>query len=449
MLLDLLNSRFLIHSERNAVVENGKTFSYKDLNTQVDEWAVRTDVLGISAGTVVGVQSDFSYQTIALLISLFRKGCVVAFISSSAKQVERYCEEAFVEYLFVQEEEGLASKHVGLAGRKRHELLCELERKKRSGFIIFSSGTTGRPKAILHDLEKFLSSFESANKSFRTLAFLLLDHIAGIDTLFYSLYSGGCLVLASSRTPRNICGLISCHKIEVLPVSPSFLNLLILSSEHEEFDLSSLEIITYGSEPMSDAVLKKLPLIFPDTIILQKYGTSEFGSPRSKTREGDTSWIKLDSPNFQTKVSGGVLWVKSSSTMVGYLNADGMLESEGWLCTGDLVEVDNGWLRFIGRETDIINVGGEKVFPVEVESVVNEVETVDDCAVFGEVHALLGNQVCVKIRCGSEVDTKLLKKAIRKHCICSLERYKVPSKFEFTSSSLVNSRHKKQRGGHK
>lgn len=450
MLLDQLDRSILKHGERDAVVENGSVFSYIDLRIQINEWSDKLDVLDIRVGAVVGIQSDFSYQTIALVISLFRRGSVVAFISMGAKQVERYCEDAFVEYLFVEGGEGLVGRPIGQQVRERHVLLCELEMQKRPGFIIFSSGTTGHPKAILHDVEKFLSSFKSANKPFRTLTFLLLDHIAGIDTLFYNLYSGGCLVLPSSRTPQHICSLISEHKIEVLPVSPSFLNLLILSREYELFDLSSLEIITYGSEPMSNAVLEKLPVAFPGVTILQKYGTSEFGSPRSKTRDGDSSWIKLDSGDFQTKVINGVLWVRSSSTMVGYLNANGMLESEGWLCTGDLVETDQGgWLRFIGRESDIINVGGEKVFPIEVESVINELEDVDDCAVFGEMHVLLGNQVCAKVRCDSNVNTKLLKKAIRKHCLDSLERYKVPSKFEFTSSDLVNSRHKKQRGGAK
>ncbi len=445
MLLDLLNKRLLENGPLCAVVEGDNSYSYSDLSSAVDKWLVELDALSIQRGQVIGVQSDYTYRTISLLIALFRNGNVVALMSPHIKDVSRYCEDAFIEYLFVQKGQQLFGSSVQRKSSEGHYLLKALKEQEHSGFIIFSSGTTGRPKAILHDLEKFLSSFIAVNKAYRTLAFLLLDHIAGLDTLFYTLFSGGSLVLTSSRGPNHICKLIMEHRVDVLPVSPSFLNLLIISGEYSRFDLSSLKVVSYGSEPMGNSVLNRLPEVFPNVRILQKYGTSEFGSPRSKTRGSDSSWLKIDSENFQTKVENGVLWVKSRSTMLGYLNADGMLEEDGWLCTGDMVEVDKGWLRIIGRESDIINVGGEKVFPVEVESVLNELDAVDDCIIYGEPHTMLGNQVCAKVRCGDELDTKALKKTIRKYCLNKLERYKVPSKFEFTSQALVNKRHKKQR----
>lgn len=445
MLIDKLVERLCDNSTKVALFESGQSFTYKDLTTESDKWCERLDNYGISTQQIVAVQSDFSFQSISLLIALFRRGGVVALISPGAKDVLAYCEDAQADHVFTASNGELEYRNIDTKADSKHQLLQNLFVKNHSGFIIFSSGTTGRPKAILHDLEKFLTSYENVNKAFCTLSFLLLDHIAGLDTLFYTLSSGGSLAVPAARTPSAVCKLVEECQVEVLPVSPSFLNLLMLSGEYRNFDFSSLKIVSYGSEPINSNVLARLPELFPNARIIQKYGTSEFGSPRSKTREDDSAWMKLDSENFKTKIQDGILWVKSESTMLGYLNADGMLEQEGWLCTGDMVELDGDWMRIIGRESDIINVGGEKVFPIEVESALNELADVEDSMVYGEPHPILGNQVCVRVRCDSNVETKALKKVIKKHCRLKLERFKIPSKFEFVNEPLTNQRQKKQR----
>ena len=440
-LFECLNS----HSNKVAIFEKGNAYTYSDLLSEADKWTSEQEKI-LEAHQVIALQSDFSFEGIALLISLFQQGKVVALISPSANHVERYCQDAQSGYLFSNIEGSLKGSEISLEQDVAHPFLVGLATNQHAGFIIFSSGTTGRPKAILHDLENFLTSYSNVSKAFCTLSFLLFDHIAGIDTLFYTLSSGGSLALPQGRTPAAVCKLIADCKVEVLPVSPSFLNLLLLSGEYQDHDLSSLKVVSYGSEPINNSVLERLPELFPQAKIIQKYGTSEFGSPRSKTKDGDSAWMKLDSQQFQTKVEQGILWVKSQSSMLGYLNADGMLEQDGWLCTGDMVEQDEqGWMRIIGRESDIINVGGEKVFPIEVESCLNEVVGVVDSMVYGEPHSMLGKQVCAKVSCKPEVDTKLLKKAIRSHCLQQLERYKVPSKFIFVSEALTNQREKKQR----
>ena len=444
MLIDKLFDRLKSHGSKVAIYEKGEIYTYSELLIEAEKWTSKLEKT-LEAQHVIALQSDFSFEAIALLIALYRQGKVVALISPGAKSVQTYCEDAQAGYLFNDADGHLSGSELKRAYENAHPLLVGLAAKKHAGFIIFSSGTTGRPKAILHDLENFLTSYDNVKKAFCTLSFLLLDHIAGLDTLFYTLSSGGSLALPKGRTPTAVCKLIADCKVEVLPVSPSFLNLLLLSGEYQHYDLSSLKVVSYGSEPINDSVRVKLPELFPHAKIIQKYGTSEFGSPRSKTKEGDSAWMKLDGEQFQTKVEDGILWVKAQSTMLGYLNAEGMLEQDGWLCTGDMVEVDGPWLRIIGRKSDIINIGGEKVFPIEVESRLNEVADVIDSMVFGESHAMLGNQVCAKVRCEPGMDTKALKKAIRWHCLKHLERYKVPSKFKFVTEALTNKREKKQR----
>jgi acyl-CoA synthetase (AMP-forming)/AMP-acid ligase II len=155
----------------------------------------------------------------------------------------------------------------------------------------------------------------------------------------------------------------------------------------------------------------------------------------------------MDNDNCKTKVVDETLWVKSSGSMLGYLNAPQPEIIDGWMNTGDRVEVDGEWIRILGRESDIINVGGEKVYPSEVENVISELELVEDVLVYGEKNAIMGNLVCAKIKTKNIDDeiNKKLRKSIRKHCLNALEPYKVPNKFVFTQDKLENERHKKVR----
>jgi acyl-CoA synthetase (AMP-forming)/AMP-acid ligase II len=279
----------------------------------------------------------------------------------------------------------------------------------------------------------------------RTLVFLLFDHIAGLDTLFYTLSSGGTLIIPERRDPDSVCSDIEKHRVEVLPTSPSFLNLLLLSHAYEKYDLSSLKIITYGSEPMSQVTLGRVSELFPKVRIIQKYGTSEFGSPHSKSRSSNDLWMRLDSDQFQVKVIDGILWMKAKTSMVGYLNAPSPFDEDGWTCTGDEVEVDDGWLKILGRQSDIINVGGEKVYPAEIEAVISQMDIVADVLVKGEPHPLLGQCVCAKVLPIQDSEPAILRKEVRRYCRQFLQPFKVPTKIEIVTQELTSARQKKIR----
>ncbi len=431
-----------------AVIEGNQSISYKQLLEGVkrtqkkfdDEEELRKDC-------VIGIQSDFHITSIEYFLALLSRGNVVALLSPQNQNIASMVQDANIEKVFSFDENSDVHVSEYTSSFQNNELVQQLFDQAEPGFILFSSGTTGKPKAILHGAEKFLLSFENAKKKFSTLAFLLFDHVAGVDTLFYTLFSKGTLVLPSSRSPSDICCLIAEHGVEVLPASPSFLRLLFMSGDYETTDLSSVKIVTFGSEPMNETGLSSLKVMFPKAKIIQKYGTSEFGSPRSKSRSDNGLWIHMDNDNCKTKVVDETLWVKSSGSMLGYLNAPQPEIIDGWMNTGDRVEVDGEWIRILGRESDIINVGGEKVYPSEVENVISELELVEDVLVYGEKNAIMGNLVCAKIKTKNIDDeiNKKLRKSIRKHCLNTLEPYKVPNKFEFTQDKLENERHKKVR----
>lgn len=93
--------------------------------------------------------------------------------------------------------------------------------------------------------------------------------------------------------------------------------------------------------------------------------------------------MKVGGAGTETKITGGTLWVRSESAMLGYLNAPSPFDEDGWYDTGDQVETDGEYIRILGRKSEIINVGGEKVFPAEVESVFLEIPNVRDVLITG------------------------------------------------------------------
>ena len=132
--------------------------------------------------------------------------------------------------------------------------------------------------------------------------------------------------------------------------------------------------------------------------------------------------------------------------MLGYLNAASPFTEDGWFVTGDCVEVDGEYIRILGRDSEIINVGGKKVYPAEVESVVREVPGVFEVTVRGEANAILGHIVSARIWAQPGADEQRLRQEIRKHAAERLEDYKVPVRVEFSYDTAYSTdRFKKPR----
>lgn len=432
------------YSSRRCIECDDETYEYSDLTEEVDRWSDRFRQLDVRSGAVIGVRADYSLSSIAALISLLLRPAVAALVPRD-RSYQRYIQDCHATALLDVRTDGSYDWQV-TACETTHPLLDRMRSANEGGFVIFTSGSTGRPKAALQSTERFLYKFHKPGRCFRTLAFLLFDHIAGLDTVFYTLMSGGTLVLTRQRDPSSIAGLIETHRVEVLPTSPSFLRLLCIGENDLMHDLSSLKVITYGSEPMDPATLAKLNTRFPHVQITQKYGTTETGSPRTVSRGNESLWLKFQSDGLETKVVDGVLWVRSESTLLGYLNAPSPVDEEGWYCTSDLVDVDGPWIRFRGRASDTINVGGEKVAPAEVEHCILELDFVCEAVVRGEPHSMLGQIVTARVALTNpDLDPKAVTTLIWQHCRKRLAHYKAPIKIEIVAGGLTDDRQKVRR----
>ena len=155
--------------------------------------------------------------------------------------------------------------------------------------------------------------------------------------MFHVLANGGVVIPTKDRRPENICKLIEKYQIELLPTSPTFLNLMLLSDAYKDYDLESLKIISYGTEPMPESTLKRLKLVFPVVKLLQTYGLIELGVMRSKSEKDDSLWVKVGGEGYKTRIVEGILQIKADSAMLGYLNAPSPFTDDGYFITGDRV----------------------------------------------------------------------------------------------------------------
>jgi acyl-coenzyme A synthetase/AMP-(fatty) acid ligase len=312
------------------------------------------------------------------------------------------------------------------------------------GCVVFSSGSTGQPKGILHDFEKLLTKFTVKRTPYRTLLFLLIDHLGGINTLLSVLSQGGVGVVAENRTVDKVGRVVEDGRVELLPVTPAFLTLLVTSGTLRGYDFSSVKIVTYGTDTMHEQTLHAAVAALPLAKFQQTYGLSEVGVLRSKSKGSSSLMVRVGGAGFETRIVDGILHVRSESSMVGYLNAPSPFDADGWLNTGDAVEIDGEYLRILGRESDLINVGGQKVFPAEVENVILQADNVADVTVFADRHPLMGAVVCARVSLREPEAPAELRRRLRQFCLERLAPFKVPVRFD-TSADQHSHRFKKMR----
>ena len=446
MCLNPLNPFFGIfarYAEKIAMICE-KSYTYSELYKQIESTQLRE----IQARSVVALVGDYSAEYITHLFALCAKKCIIAPILP--KNMDFEMGKFGVEYI-------LQNGQITQCKRESHTLLENLKSVNQSGLILFSSGSTGNPKAVVHNFDTMLESY--ANKAQNptiTISAFLPDHIAGIDVLLSVFGSGGTLIIPKSRNPQDILRTMQDYSVEILPASPTLLRLLLMS-EIDKFDLSALKLVVYGSEKMPNSLLCALREKLPHTRFKQSFGTSETNAIKTKSLP-NSDYFKFISVDY--KIIDNELYLKSKTQSLGYLNADNSaFDSDGYFATGDLVESIhiNGeeYLKILGRTKEIINVGGEKVLPQEVENVILEMPFIKDCLVYGESNAITGQSVSAKVVLedsriteffGTDSPTNIeIKKELRKLCKGKLAPFKIPSKVERVESLEISERFKKIR----
>jgi acyl-coenzyme A synthetase/AMP-(fatty) acid ligase len=253
------------------------------------------------------------------------------------------------------------------------------------------------------------------------------------------------MVTVTERSPDEVLRSVEKHRVELLPTSPTFINLILLSEAYKRYDLSALKLVTYGTEPMPQQTIDRFNELFPDIEMRQTYGLSEVGILQSKSKSSNSLWMKIGGTGFQTRVVNDILHIKSETAMLGYLNYPDPFTPDGWFVTGDKVLQDGDYVRILGRDSEIINVGGEKVYPVEVESAAMAMPNVADVLVYGCPNAIMGEIVCADVRLVEPEEKNSFVPRLKAHCRACLKAFMVPVKVRLVSAPSYSERFKKIR----
>tara|TARA_R110001632_G_scaffold63318_2_gene151362 strand:+ start:13845 stop:15194 length:1350 start_codon:yes stop_codon:yes gene_type:complete len=446
-----MDAQFLINvfkksSDNLAIVWNGNEIKYGDLLESIQIAKVFLTKNKVLSGQVIALKGDFTPMTISLLIALINNKNVIVPFNNPMKDSEKVkFEIAKVEKTISVnlDTDEYTIENAGFNGD--HEYYANLRNLEVSGLVLFSSGTSGFPKGAVHNFQKLLQKFKTQRKSLRTINFLLFDHWGGLNTLLHTLSNCGVVLALYNRKPDFVCKFVQENKVELLPVSPSFLNLMILSETYKKYDLSSLKLITYGTEPMPETTLKRAKGLFPDVRFQQTYGLIELGVLRSKSKSDDSLWVKLGGEGYDLRVVDNMLEIKAESAILGYLNASSPFTEDGYFITGDQVEVDGEYYKILGRKSELINVGGDKVYPQEVENIILIMDNVMEVTIYGQKHAIMGNIVCAKILLKEIEEKKVFSRRLKEFCKGKLQSFKIPVKIEIEEGALHSYRFKKTR----
>lgn len=432
---------------RTAIVCDGAPLDYAQLHAKISHWRGQLQSTGIAPGACIAMRGQVSGDMIALLFALVENAnIVVPFLSATDFEVEDALATACVDGVFEFSNDG-SSRYTSCDYGQQHPLLDRLRGEpKEAGLILFTSGSTGKNKASVHRFSRLIANvLQKPGTGYRTLIFLMFDHIGGINTLLHVLCNGGTAVFVADRSVATVCDAIQSQRVQLLPTTPTFLNMLLISEQRRAYDLSSLELVTYGTEPMSLATLKALNEALPGVRCKQTYGLTEVGILPTQSEDAGSTWMKVGGLRHEIRIIDGILWIRTDAAMIGYLNAPSPFDEEGWLNTGDMVEERDGYLRILGRKSEIINVGGEKVYPSEIEDLILQVDNISDVIVSGKPSPLTGALVFATVQLVNPEPRADVERRVRAYCREHLPPYKVPVGIKISEDPMFGARFKKIR----
>jgi acyl-CoA synthetase (AMP-forming)/AMP-acid ligase II/acyl carrier protein len=451
--------------------DDGGTLTYAEFEKQVARAAQMLADAGLAAGDYAVLALANSPQYMALFLASLVSGVRLALVGPdfSADEIDALGEGLRIRAIFVDEgapvDEGLALRcgipvtevRTGLAnGRPAGRTLDGFWRMTAASdpaYVMCSSGSTGKPKRICTSYGNMESELEAMFTAYglsdddRHMCVLPLCHVSGLYRNFLMpFFQGGSIVLCKSFEQRRFWSLISRYGVNFVQVVPSIL--AILAEQELEPDDGARQALRYigtASAPLPAGLLKRFEDRF-GILVVQGYGLTETtcGITLNATNAAERRAASVGRPLAVNEVrivdeSGspvppgeeGEVVVRGDNIMLGYLGPDGLPRApwtNGWFHTNDLGYVDEqGYLYLTGRKSDIVNRGGHKVSPVEVEKVLLEHAAVKDAVVVGVPHEVLGEDVVAYVcpKGPDGISPRELLQLARAH----LPAYKIPSAF--------------------
>lgn len=323
--------------------------------------------------------------------------------------------------------------------------------------ILYTSGTTGRPKGCLHSHANVFhaalcaAAATSLTHRERTLIAMPIWHSSPLNNwLMGTLLMGGAAILLREYAPKAFLDALQAERISFTFGAPiAFLAPLAVVPDVAQYNFSSMRLWAYGGGPLGAEMAQKLAASYHSDRFMQVYGMTESGPlgtvlyPEEAIAKAGSigrsgvpgAAIELRRPDGSLCAAGevGEIHLRSAAMMQGYLDdpaaTAAAFDGAGWYRSGDLARMDeDGYLTIVDRLKDMIVTGGENVYSKEVEDVLAASPGVQDVAVIGRAHPEWGETVValLTLKPGRSFDEA----ALRAFCEPRLARYKIPRVFE-------------------
>ncbi len=311
-------------------------------------------------------------------------------------------------------------------------------------WLVATSGTTNTPKLVRHITNTLTCTTKKGRSSFTWGLLYGLHRFAGIQVFLQSILSGNKLVVKESSDSLNsTMALFEREKVDSLSGTPTLYRNLFMV---EGFNKLSFKNISLGGEIADQKILDALNKSFPKASVRHIYASTEAGVGFSVGDgiEGFPAdfFDNSDGRNFKLKLSeDNTLMIKSNAAARSYVGDQAFLDDEGYVDTGDLVEVNNDRYLFQGRLSGVINVGGNKVVPEAVETTILALSFVSKVRVYAKKSPIMGSLVCADVELIRGKDFN--RQEIINFCKENLKSYQVPAlvklvdKIEVTSTGKV------------
>ncbi len=343
------------------------------------------------------------------------------------------------------------------------ELPPEIILEDDVALILFTSGTVGLPKGVMITHRNLITSAFKQKYNFsqyqdlqsqevgKTVIAAPLFHVLALqEQLLTAVSMGRTCILVSSYQPQEIVNLFVRERVNLLAMTPTMYWMLLHKTPMRDAYLDSIKVLTYGGAPMPPDLLRELREAFPGVKCINGYGLTEASvisilndefcelRPTSVGPPALCSEVKIVDPSGKELGANdiGELAVRGALVSKGYYKLPeetAQVYRDGWFYTGDMAYRDKeGFLYLVGRTREMINRGGENVYPVEVENILHLHPKVLDVAVFGLPNPVLGELVgcAIVLRPGVE---ELSSEEIKEFCQKQLAVYKIPQKIFFVT----------------
>lgn len=329
------------------------------------------------------------------------------------------------------------------------------------GVTILTSGTTGNPKAARHSWETLCRPVTTVTKSHeehatpqRWLLTFRPQLYAGLQVTLHAFANAGTLVIPSPEFDiTELVRFMESAAVGFVSATPSFWRNILLHVDPSDMARIPIRQITLGGELVDQRLLDQLTASFPNSRVTHIFATTELGKCFSVTdgREGfPITYLQSKlAGDVELRISDGRLFVRSANRMLEYDPLGSKMwsksEPKGWTDTGDLVEIRGDRVIFVGRDTDLINVGGYKVNPHKVEQVLRELDEVADVRVFAQSSSITGQIVACDIVPAESRPRESVSQAVRERAMQQLDRYHRPRIINLVDEIRLSSAGKVQR----